>query len=81
LITNFGVLFCHVIIKRKGEKTMVKSKEIKEEEQNNELIKENNKNELIKLKAIAFDLLVQQQQINQNLQAVNQQIIDKQKDV
>lgn len=60
---------------------MVKSKEIKEEEQNNELIKENNKNELIKLKAIAFDLLVQQQQINQNLQAVNQQIIDKQKDV
>ena len=41
--------------------------------------KQDNKEELQKLKAMAFDLLVQQQQVNQNLQAVNQQIIELQK--
>jgi hypothetical protein len=35
--------------------------------------------ELQKLKAMAFDLLVQQKQVNQSLQAVNQQIIELQK--
>ena len=37
------------------------------------------KEELQKLKAIAYDLLVQQQQVNQHLQAVNQQIIELQR--